>query len=72
MHTTPQQALVTVVVECTLHCTDHPGAADWLLLGTGLCLTLLRSQASPDCEADGAHCHTVTQIEPALQHLLAR
>ena len=40
MHTTPQQALVTVVVECTLHCTDHPGAADWLLLGTGLCLTV--------------------------------
>ena len=72
MHTTPQQSLHWSLLLWSVHCTAQLGAADWLLLGTGLCLTL-RSQVSPDCEADGgANCHTVTQIEPAWRHLLAR
>ena len=58
MHTTPQQALVTVVVECTLHCTDHPGAADWLLLGTALaCFSLSPGLKPPQ---------TVKQTEPTV------
>ena len=49
-HQAPCHCPSSVVVECTLHCTEHLLPADWLLLGTGSCL-LPSLKPSPDCKA---------------------